>query len=253
MDITVDGMAKPTLGEDSSSLAWLQYFLWNRNNLLELDWEEPYRLTEAERAIILTSIQQFQLGESSEGHRLMQLGQHYAARTGDADFPLGLHLFIEEEQRHSATLGRFMDQQELPKLQADPVDGVFRLLRHMLSLELSVMAMVAAEIIAMPYYTALYRATQSPTLQQICRQLLRDEVRHLQFQADNLRKIRVGRSVAGRWLTHQIHRLLQAGALVVVWIQHRPVLEAGGYRFRSFWWSGWHWFNKMLDPSKSDA
>lgn len=45
---------------------WVQYF---RANAAEprLPWDDTYRLSGAERAVVIGSIQQFQLGENAQG------------------------------------------------------------------------------------------------------------------------------------------------------------------------------------------
>ena len=81
---------------------WVRYF---RANAAEpsLPWDDGYRLSGAERAVVIHSIQQFQLGENAQGRRLLQ-----RARAEDAEYFHALRLFIKEEQRHSELLGRFL-------------------------------------------------------------------------------------------------------------------------------------------------
>ena len=125
----------------------------------DLPWGDAYRLTPRERSAIEKSIQQFQLGEGSEGRRLLQRGEAYAREAGDADFVAALTLLIGEEQRHSAHLGRFMKRQGIPIVTDHWVDTVFRRLRVLAGLELSLTVLVTAELIAVPYYRALREAT----------------------------------------------------------------------------------------------
>lgn len=126
--------------EAASSEEWLAYFRRNLTELLPIQWDEQYRLTDAEVRTVSQSIQQFQLGESSEGHHLMKLAQQFAENHTDPTFPLMMRTFIAEEQRHSAMLGTFLKREGLPLLEADPVDGIFRWLRHLTSFEMAVMA-----------------------------------------------------------------------------------------------------------------
>ena len=50
---------------------WVRYF---RANAAEpsLPWDDGYRLSGAERTIVIQSIQQFQLGENAQGQRLLE-------------------------------------------------------------------------------------------------------------------------------------------------------------------------------------
>ncbi len=214
---------------------WTQYFTHNREHLMPVAWDSAYELTPQEIRTILESIQQFQLGESSEGTHFLKLAGDYARRTGDTAYLPALKLFIAEEQRHAAHLGRFMTQQGLPLAEYDPVDRIFRHLRHLVNLEMAIVVLLTAEIVAMTYYKALHDATQSPTLRGICRQILRDEIQHLDFQASTLTKIRQGRSRLGMMLTRGLQRILFSGTLLVVWLNHGRVYQAGGFTFRTFW------------------
>ena len=55
----------------SISSAWRSYFRANQQNPGEMPWGDGYKLSFAERRAIQRSVQQFQLGESSEGRRLL--------------------------------------------------------------------------------------------------------------------------------------------------------------------------------------
>jgi hypothetical protein len=225
---------------------WIAYFEHNAMHLLSIDWDEKYQLTQAERSRITQSLQQFQLGESSEGKHVISQAQRYVSSSGDESYLPALRLFIKEEQRHAEYLGRFMQKQAIPLAHSHPVDSVFRFLRRALNLELSIMAMLTAEIIAVPYYRSVYDATNSPLLRQICRQLLRDEVHHLQFQLDALSKLAEKRSSLLSTITHLFHRILFAGTVLIVWQQHRPVLRSAHYTLIKFWRANWQQFNLLF-------
>jgi hypothetical protein len=79
---------------------------------------DPYKLSPSERRTIQHSIQQFQLGEGSEGRRLLDRGRADSRAAGDPHFAEALSLFVKEEQRHSAHLLQFMRGQEIPRISA---------------------------------------------------------------------------------------------------------------------------------------
>lgn len=62
---------------------WKEYFLKNKLNLKFIDWDDNYKLTTSEREIIIKSIQQFQLGENSEGKYLINRARKYVLKTQD--------------------------------------------------------------------------------------------------------------------------------------------------------------------------
>jgi hypothetical protein len=214
--------------------SWANYFRSNIFSPTPIPWNDTYRLSEAEKQAVSRSIQQFQLGEGSDGHHFRQCAEAFCARNGESSYPEAQSLFIAEEQRHSADLGRFMERQGIPLLEKHWVDGTFRRLRKLAGLEICAFVLVTAEIIAVPYYHALRGATESPLLRALCTRILRDEAAHLQFQAETLAMIRGPRGKCRAWLLTQAHSLFLLGAVLVVWQQHRAVFRHAGYTLRDF-------------------
>jgi hypothetical protein len=174
------------------------------------------------------------LGEGSSGKQLLDRGRAYSLEADDPLFLSALTLFVREEQRHSAYLLRFMQQQEIPAISHHWVDVVFRRLRRLAGLELSLRVLVTAEIIAVPYYRALRGATKSPLLASISTRILEDEAGHLRFQSSMLSRLAAGRSALLRALVSRMHKLFLCGTARVVWMGHRAVFEAAGYSFKTF-------------------
>jgi hypothetical protein len=216
------------------SKAWHLHFLANQQNSGEMPWDDAYKLSAIERRAIQHSIQQFQLGESSEGRRLLNRARAYSLATNDPDFAEALSLFIKEEQRHSAYLLRFMHAQGIPKVSSHWVDSIFRRLRVLAGLELSLRVLVTAEIIAVPYYTALGRATGSRLLNAISSRIVQDEATHLKFQSSMLSRLGALRRPIVRRSIAQLHRLFLLGTSFIVWCEHGSVFRAAGYNFKSF-------------------
>ena len=209
--------------------SWFEYF--RQNTWPATPWDDPYRLTREERIAVISSIRQFQLGEGSEGNAFVERARRFG---GDPEFIPTLRLFIQEEQRHSASLGRFLDLHNCPWLKKHWLDLVFRRIRRMAALELIVTVLVSAEIIAVPYYRALHNATRSPLLRALCGQILLDEAAHLRYQAGTLARLRHGRSAVRRALTELFHALLLQGTVLAVWLEHRTVFLRGGYTLAAF-------------------
>jgi hypothetical protein len=213
---------------------WRDYFRRNNASLMTIPWELGVPLTEAEKAAVASSIQEFQLGESSEGKHFQGLAKEYAARTGDNDYVHALRLFIGEEHRHARDLGRVMDLAGIARIGHTWPDAVFRWLRHRAGLELSIAVLVTAEIIAKVYYAALREATGSAVLRRLCNQILSDEVQHVRFQCERLAILRARRSALVVWLKGMTQRGFFAGTCGVVWWKHRHALRAGGYGLFTF-------------------
>ena len=226
----------PTSDESGSTISklWCSYFLVNRPEADELPWGDTHVLTAADRRAIAKSIAQFQLGEGAEGRRLQERGRQYALQVGDTHFSQALALFVREEQRHSADLGRFMDLQGLPRLSKHWVDSIFRRLRLLAGLELCLRVLVTAEIIAVPYYRALGSATASDLLSAISGRILEDEAGHLKFQSSMLARLGCDRKPLVSGLVWRLHRLFLVGTCLVVWLDHGRVFRAAGYSFEDF-------------------
>jgi 1,2-phenylacetyl-CoA epoxidase catalytic subunit len=201
---------------------------------LHVSCNEAIQLTEKERRTVIPSIQQFQLGEGSRGQRLLERGQKYGRAVNDPLFASALEIFIKEEQQHSRYLAAFLKSQSIPLLQKQWVDTIFRKLRGLAGLELSLTVLVTAELIAVPYYRALRGATGSPILKMICTRILEDEASHLKFQTSMLARVASARAEAFQRTLAELHRLFLLGTIFVVWIEHSPVFEAAGYSFRRF-------------------
>jgi hypothetical protein len=219
-----------------STQEWVDYFRWNGSVAMRVPWHIGPDLSDAERAAIAHSIQVFQLGENSEGRHLMRYAKEWAKRTGDAAYPEAIRMLIVEEQRHAGVLARFMEINGIARIKSGCTDGVFRRARNLLgSLEISISVLVTAEIIAKIYYPALSEATASTVLQTICEQIHREEIGHVEFQTEQLARIRAGRQAPGMWATRFLHRLLFYPTLMVVGLSHRMVLRRGDLSF-------WHFF-----------
>jgi hypothetical protein len=220
-------------GPHGTSLDWLSYFTLNTMEP-SLPWDDPYRLTPEERTCVGPSIQQFQLGESSEGRGLLRRARQHGQAHSDPQFPEAVLLFIQEEQRHSRILGRFLDLNGISRLGRHWVDTVFRRVRALAGLELCMRVLATAEIIAVPYYTVLGKATSSPLLAKICANILADEAAHLQFQSFVFALMAEGRPAPRQAILNVLHDAFLQGTMAVVWLHHAAVFRAAGSSFRAF-------------------
>ena len=223
-----------------TSAEWVAYFRANAARLLAVPWESGAGVTADQLDRIAASLQAWQLGETSDGSRLMASARHHADQIGDPDYPDAVRLFIGEEQRHGAELGRFLDLAGVPRAKRDWGDAVFRAARHLrLRMEVWTTVVVMVETHALIYYAAVRRATGSVVLRSICRQILADEVPHLRFQCERLAILHRGRSRPLLALTLAVHRFLFTGITLAVWVGHRRALRAGGWTFGRFWRASW--------------
>ena len=191
-------------------------------------------LNKAELAAVASSIQEFQLGESSEGKHLARRAEDFAREQGVPAYAEAVKLFVAEEHRHARDLGRVLDLAGVPRLQNAWADSVFRWLRHLASLEMSIRVLITAEIIAKVYYAALREATGSTVLRTLCEQIMRDEREHVRFQCDYLAILQRNRREGSRRVVEWGQRFLYAGACWVVWKNHRKALRRAGLNLRTY-------------------
>jgi hypothetical protein len=119
----------------------------------------------------------------------------------------------------------------IPVLRKHWVDTVFRGLRGLAGLELSLTILATAELTAVPYYRALRDATNSVILRAISATILEDEAAHLKFQASMLARLASKRPLALQRLLSALHRLFLLGTIVLVWVEHQNVFKAARYEF----------------------
>jgi hypothetical protein len=218
-----------------STQDWVDHFRWNGSVAMRIPWHIGPDLSDEERAAIAHSIQMFQLGEYAEGRHLMRYAKRWADRTGDTLYPEAIRMLIAEEQRHAGVLGRFMEINGIARIKRGCTDGIFWQARNLFgSLEVSISVLVSAEIIAKIYYPALSEATASIVLRAICEQIHREEIAHVEFQTEQLARIRAGRRAYGIWATRFFHRMLFYPTLIVVGLSHRTAMRRGGLSLWQF-------------------
>ncbi len=117
---------------------------------------------------------------------------------------------------------------------------MFRVVRYSLpSMEIWTTPVIMVETLALVYYKAIQKATNSVVLRQLCQQILRDEVKHIRFQYERLAILYKARPFWLQQLTYLLQRILYCVPVILVWIGHYRVLRAGGHNFRSYWRSAW--------------
>lgn len=222
------------------SFQWIEYFQANARQLRVIPWDCGAGVTPTELAAITSSLQGWQLGETSDGSHLLAASIDYASRFNDPDFIEAARLFIAEEQRHGSNLGQFLDLAGVGRVSADWGDRLFRALRYsMPRMEMWATPVVMVETHAMVYYNAIRQATGSQVLRRVCEQILADEVAHIRFQCERLAVLHQQREAWLRTLTLAGHRVLFAAVTLAIWVGHRRALRSGGYSFPRFWRSAW--------------
>jgi hypothetical protein len=214
----------------TTSLPWRNWFRRNLGAPLPFHPEDRWTAEEAARAA--RSLAQFELGESSDGRHFLEHARRFGERAGDSYLAETVALFIEEENRHAHWIGKFLRAQGVPPMRRHWLDTVFRWIRKPMGFGLMVSVLTCAEVVAVPYYSSLRKATRSQWLGAICTRILADERHHLRFQSRNLA------AAWGRWRSPELMKFLHHGLLaatcVAVWREHGAVLRRGGYTLAGF-------------------
>jgi len=233
-----------------TSAEWVAYFEENERLWSRLEWPLEAGVSREQIAAIVPSIQAWQLGETSDGRHLRSVAARHAYATGDPAFADAVEYFIREEQRHGEALGQFLDRIGAPRIRSNWGDGAFRALRYARpNMEVWTTVVIMVETMALVFYAALRRATPSPLMRQICGQILRDEMPHLQFQYERLGAAQAARPTWKRMLVDAGQRLLFLTVVLAIWVDHRRLLKAGGHSFRSYWLQSWrrlHWVRQKM-------
>ncbi len=207
---------------------WKKYFSYNDRQRLEIDFSQEEELSQVVKKRIFPSIREFQKGEGSDGRYLMETVEAFADRHKVPEYKEAMKQFIREENWHSAYLKKFMDFHRVQVKENSFLDRVFRKLRRLGGVRCEVMVLVTAEMVALTYYDALSKNTDSAALKSICAQMLHDEIPHVMFQSYTL-------SYFENSLPDKLMRIiLMEVTALFVWGAFRKVYTAGGYDFGIF-------------------
>ncbi len=218
----------------NTSQHWYLHF---KNNLTiqRVDWNIQPSLTDEERHNILSSLQAWQLGETSDGTHLMRAAMKYSRKIGDPDYPKAVELFIKEEQKHGHNLGRYLDLIGEQRVSHNWGDTLFRKIRYFnSSMELWTLAVITVESAAQIFYQALKNATQCTLLKQICTDILIDEAKHIDFQQERLEIINAQKNPISRFIEYYFYILFYFTTISVIWMAHRKLFKAGGLTFTQY-------------------
>lgn len=207
---------------------WIAHFEKNDTKRLKIDFSGEKPLSEKMKKLVFPSIRAFQKGEGSDGKLLLQTVEHYVRAGGPAEYKQAMQLFVKEENWHSAYLKAYMDHYGIKIAKKSALDTIFRKLRHLGGLKCEVTVLVTAEMIALTYYDALSRCTDSKALKRICKQMLDDELPHIMFQSYTLSRMKPN------WTDILLRIMIMNITLLFVWCAFHKVYQTGGYRFTSF-------------------
>jgi hypothetical protein len=218
---------------------WLAYFRQNQLDRRGIAWHEGISLDSRLHGPLARSLARFQLGESSNGTRLLAAARQLSERTGDPFYPRTIALFIAEEQEHSRLLAKVLQQLQAPLLPRHWTDSLFRRGRHLLGFYEEIAVLLMAEIIALKYYGVIRQRCRAPVLEIVCEQILADEKFHVRFHCERLHQVIAPRCWPIRAGCGVGLSMMFAGASAVVAWDHRRAFAALGSSAFEFLRDSW--------------
>jgi hypothetical protein len=232
---------------------WLNHFEYHSEHPRRMPEGIPNVLTSDEHRAIASSIATFQLGEQSAGTHFLRAAYRFAQKHDAAEVARITELLIREEQQHAGLLRAFMAEHAIPAKRSDWTDRVFRRIRKLAELELTLGVLVTAELIGNVYYRALEMATGCQRLRLLCRMLVADELAHVGFESDLLLALRSRKSAPIRLAIDLAHRAFFLGTATIVWATHRAVLGRAGYGLFTFLQACRAQYRFYLQPPHADV
>jgi len=217
-----------------TTIQWIGHFYANAEQQ-RIDWSIKPSLSKGELSVILSSLQAWQLGETSDGKNLVKAATLYAAKIQDLQYVHAIKLFIKEEQKHGENLGKYLDSIGKPRIKHDWGDSLFRWVRHWnTSMEMWTLTVLVVESAAQIFYKALKEATHCKLLRQICTDILIDEAYHIDFQTERFAMLFERKSLVGKMISSGCYKPFFFMTALVVWMAHRKLFRAGGNDLKTF-------------------
>ncbi len=214
---------------------WITHFQENASKK-RIDFSIAPDISETELRPILSSLQAWQLGETSDGFHLLKAATSYASKIGDPDYTEAVRLFIKEEQKHGSNLGFYLDAIGAPRIRYNWGDELFRRIRYFnTSMEVWTLAVITVESTAQIFYQAIKDASTCHLLRQICTDILIDEADHIRFQSERLAILFQSKGPSSQWIATKIYLIFFMMTSVVVWMAHKKAFMAGGLNFFKYW------------------
>lgn len=214
---------------------WIRHYTHNTqiNDQMQLP-QTPCSLPESIKQPLARSLAIFQLGESGGGTRLKRYAREVAPLENFTGYQRAIDYFVAEEQSHAALLARLLQHLDSKPLEKQWTNSLFRWLRNLVNLEFNIQVLLTAELIAEVYFGMLYLRCEDAAVRQVARKLLKDEMKHLEFQrqflAERLQELTPSMRVLWRAQFCLIHRI---SAAVVAW-DHRDCFRALGMKPAEF-------------------
>ena len=213
---------------------WIAYFNQNRRQRPEPDWSAPLSVPVKMFGPLLSSIEQFRLGDSGGPASLIACNaKGFCDQT--TEMRAVVDLWFAEEAEHARLLGCAVRRFGGRVINSHWSFTAFCWCRRLLGVRFELQVLLLTELVSTAYYRVLRARSPDVPLAAMCGLILRDEAGHVAFHRDRLadarRHLQGMRDAAWRiqfWV-------LGHAAAAMLWVNHGPCLKAiGGSRAEYF-------------------
>jgi hypothetical protein len=210
---------------------WLQYFHTNRFDRPEPNWDAPFTMPEEKRRLLALSLAEYQLGDGGGECKLVARdAEQYRGSAEDARTVVDL--WFAEEREHSRLLACGVERVRGQFVTTTFGFELFYAIRRRLGVQFEMLVLLIVEIVSTGYYRVIRRHVGDEPLAAMCKLILRDEARHIEFHRDRLAACHP-QGLGALWGCH-FHLLAEACAWFL-WHGHGRALRAlGGTRRELF-------------------
>lgn len=205
---------------------WVEHFTRNKQNRPEPDWAAPVNLPPSVLAPVLSSIEQFRLGDGGGPASLIANdAENFRGRT--EEMRQIVDLWFKEEAEHARLLGCAVKRFGGRFIYSHWSFTAFCLCRRVLGVRFELQVLTLTELVSTAYYRMLRKYSPDGPLAAMCELILHDEAGHVAFQRDRTAD---GGCPRG-WLWRIQFLVCGYAAGTMLWINHAPCLKAiGGTR-----------------------
>ena len=223
--------AKPTASNQTNYFAcWLAHFEANRLNRPEPEWDAPFAMPEHKRRLLARSLAEYQLGDGGGPCQLIAHDAHSFTGTS-TETRCVVQEWFREEAEHSRLLAGAVRRVGGEFITTTFAFRLFCWCRRVVSVQFELLVLLVVEIVSTGYYRVIRRHVGDRPIEDMCKLILRDEARHIDFHRDRL-ALRYPRGVGALWAMR--FRVLGLACASFLWLGHGRCLRALGATRREF-------------------
>ena len=203
---------------------WIAYFTANKLDRPEPDWAAPFSMPELKRKLLAKSIAEYQLGDGGGECRLVARDAEMF-RCSAEEVLQTVGSWFAEEREHSRLLACAVRRIGGEFITDTFAFRMFYALRRSMDVNFEMLVLLIVEIVSTGYYRVIRRHVGDEPLAAMCKLILRDEARHIDFHRDRLAALHP----AGFGVLRAFQfRLLAHGCGAFLWLGHGRCLRALG-------------------------